>query len=293
MSHQIHIYELEALQVLNAQTKSLTRKGALLYTEGGYSDIHPWPELGDPDLETVLEHRGKLFTRAEELARLDGSARAQGIQLESDVLASHRLVRDLQMPLKGFADDAIFKLKVSDQREALKLFVMRLKSTQKLRLDFNASLTPDKFNLFMEETGDWLIPQLDFIEDPCPYDRETYNLYKDLIAFDRIAIPEDFEAAVKVVKPVRENIEKQKAFIQKRIKRIVFTHNMDHPLGQRTARVCASQFYQKYPEFKDVGGLESFDGYHLRESLIGEEQETGFGFDRYLKGLEWQPLSIG
>lgn len=301
MSSYFSPYELRSLQDLNAKTKAGVRKGALLKIEFpgslvGYADLHPWPELGDANLEDCLSGKLEPFSRSVELARMDGEARSRGQFLQARSLKSHRLLRDLDFDPSVVDDDMIFKIKMGANLpvETVKLhsFVKRLRGIQKVRIDLNLCLKPEAFDEWLDQNSSWLLGRLDFVEDPCAYQQDIFERWQTAIAFDRLAIPQGFVAAVKVVKPVREDVEGSECFHNYRPKRIVFTHNMDHPLGQRAARSCASQFYDKYPEFLEPGGLESFDGYHLKDqSLIHpQETETGFGFDNYLSALAWTPL---
>lgn len=291
-------YQLIGLHDFNARSPQSVRHGVLLRIEinpgqFGYADLHPWPELGDPDLATCLKEKNALWQRALQLAQMDGEARAQGRNLVSQTLKSHRLVRDAGHWPQGLEDDAVFKVKVSADlgSETLKLrkIIDQLYGIQKLRLDFNLSLQAKTFSNWLSDNT-WLLKYVDFIEDPCQYDAEVWQRWHDLIAVDRMQVPLDQVVSVRVVKPVREDIESDDHFIRGLIRRIVFTHNMDHPLGQRTARACAQMFYEKHPRFLEPGGLESFDGYHLRDEALAQpqDQETGFGLNRYLRELSWQ-----
>ena len=47
-------YELTARVNLNARARSIVRRGALLCVGSGFADLHPWPELGDQDLDQQL-----------------------------------------------------------------------------------------------------------------------------------------------------------------------------------------------------------------------------------------------
>lgn len=293
-------YQLIGLHDFNARSPQSVRHGVLIRIEinpgqFGYADLHPWPELGDPDLATCLKQKNALWQRALHLAQMDGEARAHGHNLISQTLKSHRLVRDANHWPQGLEDDAVFKVKVSADlgSETLKLrkIIDQLYGIQKLRLDFNLSLQPKIFSNWLSDNS-WLLKYVDFIEDPCQYDAEVWQRWRDLIAVDRMQVPLDQVVSVRVVKPVREDIESDGHFVRGLIRRIVFTHNMDHPLGQRTARACAQMFYEKHPRFLEPGGLESFDGYHLRDEALAQpqDQETGFGLDRYLRELSWQTV---
>src|SRR5687767_10845778 len=62
------------------------RRGALIRVNGGFPDVHPWPELGDapPDDQLALLEREETtpLTRASlHCARVDGEARTRGVSL--------------------------------------------------------------------------------------------------------------------------------------------------------------------------------------------------------------------
>jgi hypothetical protein len=178
------------------------------------------------------------------------------------------------------------------ETERLKKIVDQLTGQQKLRLDFNESLEPADFDSWLSKQSHWLLSRLDFIEDPSAFDPIVFSQWQDVIAYDRVLPPIDQSIAVKVVKPVRENIETSLHFLSGHIRRVVFTHNMDHPLGQRAARVLACQFYERHPQYAEPGGLDRFDGYHLRDETITQphDNETGLGFNSYLAEQKWQAL---
>src|SRR6476659_4640671 len=47
-------YELTPKRRLSAVADAGPRRGALIRVDGGYADIHPWPELGDLPLDEQL-----------------------------------------------------------------------------------------------------------------------------------------------------------------------------------------------------------------------------------------------
>jgi O-succinylbenzoate synthase len=81
-------YTLKARTSLGAKAKSSERSGALLKVEiadgVGYSDLHPWQELGDLPLSDQLNSLktsvpSKQAQRSLALAEFDRSARSKGI----------------------------------------------------------------------------------------------------------------------------------------------------------------------------------------------------------------------
>ena len=47
-------YALKPRRALSALAGARTRHGALIRTESGFADVHPWPELGDAPLDEQL-----------------------------------------------------------------------------------------------------------------------------------------------------------------------------------------------------------------------------------------------
>ncbi len=138
------------------------RRGALLRTGGGFAGIHPWPELGDAPLdEQLVLARGETtsLTRASlRFASIDAAARREGRSLFEGLTIppSHWPGPD---PPDGF--DTV-KLKSID----------RIPDRVRLRIDFNATLTPDDFlRIAATLPGE----RIDFIEDPCPYDAAIWR----------------------------------------------------------------------------------------------------------------------
>lgn len=273
------------------------REGALLrFTFGknlvGYSDCHPWPELGDLPLSQQLNQLkdGKLtplLERSLELARNDAEARDQGIHLLSGLTApqSHYLVDEV-------CSHAYLKVKV-DGSKAPPRWLHEIGKQQRLRLDFNGSLTD-------EHLEDWreLLESLnlDFIEDPFSEKSwlplNAFPLAKDRDSEQGI----DQDVGTLIVKPAIQNpILFEKVSGQ----RIVFTSYADHPLGQVCAAWEAARFYQKHPQFVDRCGLLShliYEPNAYSEQLSIEDDRlcvcggTGFGFDQLLHDVAWKLL---
>lgn len=252
-----------------------TREGALLRADGGFADVHPWPELGDAPLDEQLAllARGETtpLTRASlHLAALDSDARRRGVSLFDGLTIplSHWPGND---PPAGF--DTV-KTKG----------VMDVPPHVRIRIDFNALLTPDEF-LRIAPT----LPRerIDFIEDPCPYDRDTWRSLRAQtglrLALDRF----EGEADVLVHKPA---LQTQWPVSQD----IVVTSYMDHPVGQFGAAYVAAT-HDTNPRcglFTHV--LYEPDAFIERIASKGARllppHGTGIGFDDLLERIPWQRL---
>ena len=293
------------------------RHGALLRVETaggafGYADIHPWEELGDLPLAEQLAKlsRGEItdLTRASlAFAALDGAARAEGRSLWEGLVVppSHFLLPGAAESMPGALEAALgegftrFKLKVGGEREADERLLLSLADILadaggRLRLDWNERLTAAEFAARFARLQD-LLPLLDFVEDPCPFDPQTWQeLSRQTgaeFALDRAADTHAGQFAGTLIhKPARFGPELPRTSAR----RVVVTSYLDHPLGQLGAAWVAARLrttethglvsHRAYARnaFSDTLG---WDSPHL--TLPGG---TGFGFDSELAALDWNPL---
>jgi len=223
----VHEYELIPRARLNARAAEGVRRGALIRVDGGYADVHPWPELGDAPLEeqlallargetTALTRRSLFFARIDAEARRAGRSLFDGVEIP----ASHWLLFDDVPP----AFDAV-KIKMPRPLDpALARY--------RLRLDFNGTLTPDAFIRFLDDLDPALRDAIEFVEDPCPYDEATWRSLQQRVrlALDRV---EGSAADVLVVKPAIQEVPKDD-------RELVVTSYMDHPVGQLFAAYVAA-----------------------------------------------------
>lgn len=256
-------YTLKPRRRLSALARPGVREGALLRVGEGFADIHPWPELGDPPLDEQLKNIETL--PALHYARVDAEARARGVSL----------FEGLTIPESHWPGD--------DPPEAFD--TVKLKGVEsipervRLRIDFNATLTPDEFARIAAT-----LPRerVDFIEDPCP---ELSGLRTDLrIARDRAHGPAD----VLIHKPALS------AAFPSFDGEIVVTSYMDHPVGQFHAAYVAATHgvsarcglftHVLYEPDEFIEAVRA-DGARLLPP-----EGTGIGFDELLERLPWQRL---
>lgn len=283
----VHRYTLMPRRRLSTIAREGAREGALLRVNAGvsegFADVHPWPELGDAPLDEQLAllARGETtpLTRASlRLAALDGDARRRGVSLFEGrtIPESHWPGNE---PPPGF--DTV-KIKA----------VMDVPPHVRIRIDFNATLTADEF-LRIAET----LPKerIDFIEDPCPYDEDTWSTLRERtglkLAYDQPPStsrqpPTAFD--VLIHKPAVQSEWPEHA-------EVVVTSYMDHPVGQFGAASIAAT-HRTNPRcglFTHV--LYEPDAFIERISCDGARllppRGTGVGFDDLLEQLSW--TSIG
>lgn len=321
MEIRVHRYELRPLHPLNSRTGAEARQGALLRVETpegtGYADLHPWEEFGDPSLGSLLEKlaRGEtdpLSARSLEFAVIDARARRAGVSVFAgqNIPPSHLLVTDLtsltpervaQAHAEGFR-----RLKLKAGREpgrelrALAMLARSLPEGMLLRLDFNSSLKVRAFEDFVADARarGWL-ERVEFFEDPVAWDRGAWGWLRRehgaRLALDRESgrIPVPSEAVDVVVHKPAAQREFAEGFP------LVFTSNMDHPLGLLCAAwVAAVEKARRGARVLECGLLshqvyapDAFsEQLRTRGAQLLAPEGTGFGFDSLLENLVWKPL---
>ncbi|HEX9982520.1 MAG TPA: hypothetical protein VGF69_04585 [Thermoanaerobaculia bacterium] len=289
-------YTLTPHRRLSSVARPGPREGALLRVDDGYADVHPWPELGDLPLDEQLARlaRGETtnLTRASlACAKLDGEARAN----------NRSLFEGLTIPLSHWTGEgapaAFDTVKVkagSDFRFAISDF-----RGKRVRLDFNATLTPEQF-LRIAET----LPrdQIDFIEDPCPYDAAMWRTLRDQTGL-RLALDREiaFDAVdVLVIKPAIADLRNHSTVDGQHstlniAPEVVVTSYLDHPLGQFHAAYIAATndvsprcglFTHVVYEPNAFSECIEADGARLLPPA-----GSGLGFDDLLRSLPWKRLA--
>ncbi len=304
-------YELRPKRRLSAVASDGPRHGALIRVDGGVADIHPWPELGDAPLDeqlAMLAHgETTSLTRASlQFANLDATARRENRNLFDGLTipTSHWPGPD---PPDGF--DTV-KLKSID----------RIPDRVRLRIDFNATLTPDEF---VRIAATLPRERIDFIEDPSPYDAATWTDLRRRtglrLALDRAGSTEhrqeclchighsqkltpvaeepmwhrhsclcSFEGAdVLIIKPALQPIPKTDA-------EVIVTSYMDHPIGQLAAAYAAANAGITTTCGLITHVLYENDPFIERMQIDGTRLVppggTGWGFDDLLENLPWRKL---
>lgn len=282
----VHRYSLMPRRRLSAVANEGAQDGALLRLQTdagaeGFADLHPWPELGDLPLETQLamlvggETTGQSAASLH-LARVDAAARARGVSLFEGLTIpeSHWPGND---PPAGFDTVKIKGL-------------TRVPDEVRIRIDFNATLTPAEFLDVVEALP---YERVDFIEDPCPYEEQTWGRLRDVtglrLALDRGAVPAGGSYDVLIHKPALHAVWPEED------REIVVTSYMDHPVGQLGAAYVAAS----HPAAARCGlmthVLYEADAFIERMQRSGARLVppggTGIGFDDLLDELPWKTLT--
>jgi O-succinylbenzoate synthase len=155
----------------------------------------------------------------------------------------------------------------------------------RMRIDFNATLTPEEF---VRIAATLPAERIDFIEDPCPYDVETWRGLRQRtnlrLALDRFAGIAD----VLVHKPALS------AEFPSFDGEIVVTSYMDHPVGQFGAAYVAATHTVSARCGLMTHVLYEAEAFIERVECDGARllppPGTGIGFDDLLESLPWKPL---
>jgi|GEM_PF-4544284 len=297
----IHKYQLNPVD-----GRLRPRVGALVKAEWalaqtGFSDLHPWPEFGEPELDVHIESLRKVqFTRLAENSLefnyIDREYRLTKKNAFAGLIPprTHRLVTNIRTldskTLAEWQKAGYSHLKVkmgSDlgaETEALKTLI---RATPLMwRIDLNGKLSAADFTQWWKSLSEEVKARIDLIEDPTS--GEQLKMAGPWANDWKV----QSQAQIRILKPAREGIEELAKY-----SRLIFTHGMDHPLGQACATWAASRFYAHHPKKMDVCGLASPGLYEPDDFSKAWQCEgprmkattgTGFGFDALLAGLKWE-----
>lgn len=310
-------YELRGAGTLNARSERTVFEGALIRVDGGYGCLHPWPELGDPALDDLLQmmRTGEdhvLIDRARCCAAMDRAARLEARSLFKGltVPTSHATLVEWSAAAVEAAMRAgfgVMKLKAGRDiaREAGMLNeYSHAWPDLRWRLDFNARTSVEDICVFLECLRDSTKEQIDFLEDPCPFVEEHWLALREVgglrLAMDRGASPGRDEADVLVLKPALVDPRDFRQSAEENAQWLVVTSAMDHPVGQCFAAYEAARLSAGVTGMVGECGLQTHglfetDAFSERLGVVGPVFHppggSGLGFDDLLEGLPWKPLS--
>ncbi|MCB0340965.1 MAG: hypothetical protein H6626_10025 [Pseudobdellovibrionaceae bacterium] len=320
-------YSLSANSSRNRLHSNTEWSGALLkvvFEDGwvGYSDLHPLLEFGDPPLAVHLKSMAEgsptsLATMALEWAKAEAETKRTSRSLYKNVsqISNHYLVTDLHnFSLQNVISEGYQTIKIKMGRDieaetgALHDLCQKIASPLKLRLDFNEYFSDENFSRWMAKVQPWLSDHLDFIEDPCFFDSDSWSslaeTYGLRLALDMGADPFEIEdvsgVSVLVLKPARQNwVKIVERFAQSDLQFVV-THSMDHPVGQLAALSAACDLADIYPERLLDCGLQNLYFYSASNysqmvtkhgRFIEPPMGSGWGLDSTLTHEPWRPIS--
>ena len=280
-------YNLNLPDLCNGKTTATNRSGVIVEYEGGYGCIQSWPELGDDPLERHLEalqlgNPTGMGLACLNCCKIDGQARRHRTNLISKILIrpSHRLITNiksieaLKSKLRSLNQEDLIKIKGTSNLDETLEAVEYIAQSFRVRIDFNTCLDLSRFRKFLGGLTDHARRQIQFIEDPFPYDADQW-MEVSLEFGVRLALDwgsEDALAgfAVRIWKPARQLNPPAGSLY-------CITHNMDHVIGRAYAAYQASLFKGA-----------------LLECGLGDispcEEDVGFGYSKELQLLEWESL---
>lgn len=325
-----HKYELQPITQIGAVADAQARHGALFQVQWpsgrvGYADLHPWPELGDADLESQILglSKGKISEQMEQtiwFAKRDADARLQGVNAFQGLpkVKNHFLINDLLKIEDGTLKEirnagyTTLKLKVGKQLEEEAKSVSRIikQNPFMVRLDFNAKLDWEHYKRFMESLHPSERAKIEFVEDPMPWDLEAWQ---EATQFAPLAIDGEYEKIswnkinrppfkVMVIKPARIDVEKAVSHVHRLGLKMVVTSALDHPVGVAHSLWVAGELKKFNPNILLECGCLTLRSYKPNDftprittmgPFLNHIAGTGIGFDELLSSLPWVPLTPG
>ncbi len=322
-------YTLKPAQHLGMVATLAERKGILLKIEWpdgltGYSDLHPWPELGDQTWEQQLAgvRTGQISQMLEQsiwMARRDAQSRKLDKSLFDGLpsIKNNYLITDVRaekpdllnfLKKEGFETVKI-KLGRDLQKEAELVSYLGLDGAFKLRLDFNAVGTWQTYERFMTSLNKVALTRVQYVEDPFPFDEESWLEAK---RFAPLAIDNEFHKVdlkkiktkpfdVVILKPAKMDVN---ATLQDCIThdlKITVTSYMDHPVGVMHALAVACELKKGSPQrVLDAGcmtmQLFQMDSYSAKVTQAGpylkRADAKGVGFSLLFLKEPWSQLKM-
>jgi len=310
---------------LNAASASCARDGFLIRVtfqdqRVGYADCAPWTQWGDLSWDQQLKCLATrkitpLLQASLHCARWDAWARGLNQSLfRFPIPPSHALVTSLKKINRSFCEKLSaegfrhIKCKVGfHPQEEVKLLLEKEELLRtfdfKVRLDFNASLSPEAFEAFLKTLGPFK-SKIDFIEDPMPYDSFMWKYLQKKnnirLALDQASGSPDRGFGVFVLKPEIQEVSQWVSWCKKRSIPLVVTHRMGHPLGRAYAAWIASEIAQDSDVILETCGLLGEGIYEPCEfdrglSSVGNRllapSGLGLGWEQDLNQLRWKPCS--
>lgn len=284
------------------------REGALVKAEWaigqtGYSDLHPWPEFGEPALDKHVEsfvsmNLTPLAENSLEFNYIDREYRLNKKNAFSGLIIprSHKLIMDVheldpsrlqEIQKAGFTHIKV-KMGAELRGETEQLTQLAFATNLLWRIDFNGRLKENELTEWWNSLDASVKSRIDLIEDPL----------NDGVVKEQGPWANDWRiqkaASIRIIKPAREDMEELAIY-----SRVIFTHGMDHIFGQACAAWAAARYYASHPKKLDVCGLSNpgiyepdefskawfCDGPRLKPTV-----GMGFGFDQQLESLPWQKV---
>jgi hypothetical protein len=261
----------------------------------GVADICPHPHLGDLTWKAEVKEQGPLFKRALQLAQEDLRARKNGLSLLSDQkVESNILILNLESENLNHPEfsDATVKIKAGKNVRKLADRLNGLKLNLKIRLDFNAQLTIEEFDLFLSLISPEALKRIEYIEDPAKLS-EKWKLWNSIVplASDWEKTNDRSLATYSICKPAREEVPESAG-------NVIFTSVMDHAVGFAHGLRIAQRRLGKVHGFSTLGLYEKdnfskyFEKNHHQVWFSKPAlEDSGIGMTHELNNLSWLPVA--
>jgi O-succinylbenzoate synthase len=322
----VHRYQITPRNQIGVVADTKPRSGALLKVVGssgvaGFSDVFPWPEYGDAALDDQLASLAAgrptaLVQWSLQLAEEDAKLRSQGKNaFENEIqVKNHYTITDCSQVSESAIQEALragftsFKVKVgrSLQQEAQWVSQLVKHNTLKVRVDFGGRTALNEFKKFFSFLNAHELKQIEFAEDPCPFQFEEWREASKIVP---IAV--DFESekinwellssnppfSVFIFKPGRTSFDKIQKWIDRFSLKIVVTSSLDHPVGVAHACRKAIELKKIYGERLLDCGCLTFKNYQPNAFSEVVQSEgpylkgipgTGIGFNNLVEAIEWK-----
>lgn len=322
-------YTLKPAQHLSAAATMIDRMGVLIKIEWpdghtGYSDLHPWPELGDASWEDQLAgiRQGQISPMVEQsiwMARKDAQFRKQDKNIFEGLasIKNNYLITDILTEPEGIVDrlksegfeTVKIKLGRDLKKEAEYISMLGRDGAFKLRLDFNALGTWQTYERFMSSLDKVALTRVQYVEDPFPYDAQAWMEAKKFapIAIDneisKVNLkkmgPKPFD--VVILKPAKMDVNSTLQSCIINDLKLVVTSYMDHPVGVVHALAIATELKKAHPQrILDAGcmtlRLFQMDAYAAEVVISGaflkRPTGRGIGFESLLAKEPWAQLKL-
>lgn len=258
----------------------------------GVADICPKIELGDLSLSKEIAEEGVLFKRAVQLATEDLQARKAKKSLLADKLVKNNfLVTNYKLKI-DIPEKCSVKIKGDSDVAALAACLNEnFTQAQSLRIDFNAKLEADEFNLFLKLVSSEILKKIEYIEDPTVVSEHWAAWNKQVpLACDFQKTENSQLFKYRIIKPAREALHKDLNYF-------TLTSVMDHPVGVAHGLRLAQQVAQNDSGFLTLDLYEDcgFNKYYNQEALFlnfSKEalNDFGIGMTEELNKLKWLAL---
>lgn len=293
-----HHYALKRKLKPNAVSPFTDQHGTLIKIQDengdeGFSDLCPWPSLGDPTLDEELASQGPLYQRAIDLALFDLQARKEKkVLVTNEPVKNNILIADFR-DLKGEFDysDVTVKIKGNEHvYDFAKFLVENISRFKKIRIDFNNCISEFLFSEFVNLLSDDVLAKIEYIEDPFFFNRDQWSEHsaKVKLALDWKQT-EDQNWNVRIWKPSREEKMACQDFS--------ITSSMEHPVGLVHALHFAQKFADKTHGFLTSSVYEDseFSQYFSvdNDKLTYQSDGYGIGFTSILSKINWMPVFDG